>query len=178
MTTTQEKKVTTPKPAPSTKPASPKPATQTVDDKALAKRKARFRALNLKFTMEAFEYCSRNDIDLATLVEFTPKNHRDLVMLSVPDLDFDRATEIMREWTQYDATESEREKSGYTLQMLHLLCLDSAKSGGFFINKKDMEAMGQMVQQDPTNITLMLQFLHKDLSRMVAGADSLTNNIL
>lgn len=137
---------------------------QTQDDSTLRLRRDFFRTLNLKFTISAFEYCARNDLELADLVQFSMKNHRDLVMLATPDLNYETAVNIVKQWMQ----------EGYSMQMLHFLLIESAKVSGFFMQEEDKNALGVLATQDQNNVALVLQFLQGDLMNMMKDFQNLS----
>lgn len=106
----------------------------------------KFRSLNLRYTMKAFRYCVENKITLDDLRTFTPKNHLDLVMLATPDIKPKQAEDVIMQWVDW----------GFTMPMLHALCLELAKESGFFTTEDDLAVMGEIAKQDSGFMNLVL----------------------
>ena len=106
----------------------------------------KFRNLNLRYTMKSFRYCVENKLTLDDLRMFTPKNHLDLVMLATPDIKAEQAESIIMQWVDW----------GFTMPMLHALCLELAKESGFFTTEDDLAVMGEIAKQDRGFMNLIL----------------------
>src|SRR5690606_30552063 len=124
----------------------------------LEELREKFRSLNLRYTMKSFRYCVENKMTLDDLRIFTPKNHLDLVMLATPDIKPEQAESVIMQWVEW----------GYTMPMLHALCLEVAEKSGVFTTEDDRAVMREMAKQNNPFRNLVLPMVLNTSEEMMS----------